>query len=176
MHGHHQLFQSGITSAFTDAIHRALQLTRSRFHGLKEIGDGQPEIVVAMHGNHRVIDIRHMLIDARDQAPKFRRCGVSHRVWNIHGAGTSSNRRFDHFVQKLRITATRVFTGKLNVVHEGTGIGHHLGNDAKHVFTTLAQFVLEMNVAGGDKGMDASLWGRCYGLSAGLDVAAGGAG
>ena len=38
------------------------------------------------------------------------------------------------------------------------------------------QLVLEMNVAGGNKGMDTSIWGRCHGVSAGLDVATGGAG
>ena len=175
MQRHHQLFQRCITSALTNAIDRALQLPGAIFDGLEEVGHGQTQVVMAMHGDHRLADVGHVGIDASNQGTKFSGRGVADRVGNVDRGGTSLDGRFDHLIHELGIAAPGVLTGKLHVVHQGAGIGHHLRNDLQHLSATLAQLVLEVNVAGGEKGMDALVGSRCHRISAGFDVAARGA-
>ena len=77
-------------------------------------------------------------------------------------------------MHELRIAAAGVFAGKFHVVHQRAGVGHHLGGDRQHLGAALAQLVLEMDVAGGNKGMDAPLSSGRHRISAGLDVASSG--
>ena len=105
-----------------------------------------------------------------DQGTELRRGGVTDGVGDVDRGGTRSNRRLNHLVEELRIAAASVFTGELNVFNERAGIAHHLGNDAEHIGTALAQLVLEVDVAGGDEGVNAPM--RCWrhGIGTGLDV------
>ena len=114
---------------------------------------------MAMNGENRFSDVGDIAIDSSNQIAKFAWRGVPNGVWNVDRGGASGNRRLDHLVEELRVAAAGVFTGKFNVVHQGAGIADHLGNDAEHVGTALAQFVLEVNVAGGDESVDSAT--RC---------------
>ena len=67
MQCHHQLLKGGITGTFPDAVDRALKLSGTVLDGLKKIRDGQSQIVVAMHGNDGLLDVRDMVVDAIDQ-------------------------------------------------------------------------------------------------------------
>ena len=136
--------------ACADAVDRAFELTGTVFDGLEEIGHGQTEIVVAVHRDHGIADVGHVLIDACDQRAELRRCRVADGVGNVDRGGAGSNRRLNHLIKELRVAAAGVFTGELNIFHQRTGVAHHLGNDAEHVGTALAQLVLEVDVAGGN--------------------------
>ena len=176
MQRHHKLFQRGIAGTLTDAIDGALELPCTIFDSFQEVGHGQAQVVVAMHGDHRLADVGHMGVDAGDQGTKFSGCGVAHRVGNIDRGGPSRNRRFDHLVHEFGIAAPGVLAGELHVFHQGAGIGHHLWNDLQHLGAALAQLVLQVNVAGGQKGVNALARGRCHGIGASFDVAACGTG
>ena len=129
-----------------------------------------------MHRDHRLIDIGHMLIDAFDQGTKFSGGGVAHRVGDVDRAGTRGDRRLNHRIEEFGIGAAGVLTGKLHVLDEGAGIGHHLAGNLQHLAAAFAQFVLEVDVAGGNEGVDAAPHGWRHGIGAGLDVALGGPG
>ena len=111
-----------------------------------------------------------MLVNAGNQATELRWRGVADGVGNVDGGGTGGNRRFDHLVEKLGVTPPGVFTGEFNVFNQGAGIAHHLGHDREHVLAALAQFVLEMNVAGGNKGVDPAAGCWSHGIGTGLDI------
>ena len=170
MQGHHQFLEGGVAGPLTDAIDGALQLAGSVLHRFQEVGHGQTEIVVTMNGKDRLADVRHMAVDPRDQGTEFRGGGVADRVGDVDGAGPRCDGRLNHLIQKFRIAATGVLTGELDVIHEGAGVGHHVGHDGQHLTAALAQFVLEMDVAGGNEGVDAPPWRRRHGISTGLDV------
>ena len=170
MQRHHQLLEGGIAGPFADAIDRAFELTCTVLNGLEEIGHGQAEIVVAVHRDHGIADVGHVLIDASDQRTELRGGGVADGVGNVDRGGTRGNRRLNHLVKELRIAAAGVFTGELNILHKRAGVAHHLGDDAEHIGTALAQLVLEVDVAGGDEGVNAATRGWRHGIGAGLDV------
>ena len=176
MKRHHQFFQRGIPSAFSDAIDRALELASALFHSLKEVGDSKAKIVVAVNGENSVIDIGNVLIDPSDQIAELSRCGVADGVGNVDRGCPCRNGGFDHLIEELRITAPGVFTGKLDILNQGAGVADHLGNDAQDIGSALAQFVLEMDVAGCDEGMDPAAGRRGHRISTGLDISFGGTG
>ena len=79
-------------------------------------------------------------------------------------------------MHEVGVAAAGVLAGELHVIDEGPGIGHHLGGDGQHLVAAFAELVLEVDVGGGDEGVDAPVSGRGNGIGAGFDVAGGGPG
>ena len=52
LHDHHDLFQSCISSAFTDPVYGAFHLARSRFNGGQRIGHSKTQIIVTVDANN----------------------------------------------------------------------------------------------------------------------------
>ena len=167
---HHQLLQRGVAGSLTDAVDRALQLASAVLHRLQEVGHRQAQVVVAVHRDHGLIDIGHVGVDAGNQLAELRRRGIAHRVGDVDRGGTGPDRRFDHLIHELRITAAGVLAGELHVVHQGAGVIHHLGGDRQHLGAGLAQLVLQVDVAGGDEGVDAPIGRGRHRIGTGLDV------
>ena len=129
-----------------------------------------------MHGNHGLVDVGHAAVDAGDQLTEFRRSGIAHGVGDVDGGSAGADGGLNHLMHIFRIAATGVLTGELDVVDEGAGVGHHLAGDLQHLGAGFAQFVLQVDVAGGDEGVDATAGRWSNRLGAGPDVAGGGAG
>ena len=176
MQGHDQLLEGGIAGPLADAVDRALELPRAVLDGLKKVGHRQPEVVVAMHRDHRPVDAGDVGIDAGDEGAEFSRGGIADGVWDVDRGSPRLDGDLDHLVHEVRIAAAGVFTRELDVVDEGAGIGHHLARDRQHVGTALAELVFEVDVAGGDERVDAMAGRRGHRLGAGLDVTGGGPG
>ena len=88
------------------------------FDRLKEIGDSQAQIVVAMHRNHRLVDVGHRAVDAGNQFAEFSRCGIANRIRNVDGGGSSGDGGLDHLVHVFRIAAAGVLTGEFDIVDQ----------------------------------------------------------
>ena len=176
MQRHHQLFERSIAGPLTDAIDGAFQLAGTIFDRLKKVGHRQAEVVMAVHRNHGLIDIGNTAIDAGDQLTELRGCGIAHCVGNVDRGGTGFDGGLDHLMHVVGITAAGVLAGELNIVDERAGIGDHLAGDGEHLSAGFAQLVLEVDVAGGDEGVDAAVGGGGHSLGAGFDVAPGSAG
>jgi hypothetical protein len=112
---------------------------------------------VTVDGNDRLINVGDVFLDAANQGAELRRGQVAHGVGDVDGGGPSGDRRFQDLIEKLWIRAPRILWRELHIVGEGLGVGHHLGGDGQHLLTTLAQFVLHVDVGGGDEGVDAAL-------------------
>ena len=176
MHGHDQLLQGGITGPLPNAVDGAFQLAGAGPHGRQEVGHHQTQIVVTMNGDHRLIHVGHMGVNARNQSGKLFRRGVPHGVGNVDGGGPCGNGGLDHLIEEFRITAGGVFAGEFNVVAERCSIGNHLRHDLQHLTAGFAQLVFEVNVAGGDEGVDALTGSRSNGSGTGFNVPFGGTG
>ena len=58
-HPHDDLFERGVAGALADAVDRALDLTDARGDRRVRIRHRQPEIVVAVRAEHRLVGVRH---------------------------------------------------------------------------------------------------------------------
>src|ERR1700757_1019452 len=58
---HHDLFERSVSGTLADAVDGALHLSRTRLNSSQTVRDGQPEIIVAMHGNGNFLDSLHSL-------------------------------------------------------------------------------------------------------------------
>ena len=59
--GHDDLLEGAIARAFADAVERALHLSRAGLDCGQRVGDGQPQVIVAMHADHGLIDAPHVV-------------------------------------------------------------------------------------------------------------------
>ena len=58
---HHDLLEGAIAGAFADAIEGALHLPGPGLDGGQRVGDGQPQVIVAMHADHCLVDVLHVV-------------------------------------------------------------------------------------------------------------------
>ena len=80
---HHDLFQGTVARPFTDAVDRAFHLAGPRLHSREAVGDGKAEVVVAVHADHRSVDVGHAFTQALDHVMHLRRSGVAHGVGDV---------------------------------------------------------------------------------------------
>ena len=121
---HHDFLQRSVAGAFADAVDGALHLPGAGFNRGQAIGDGEPEIVVAVHGDGRLLDAAHALAKGRDQARELRRDGVADGVRNVERGGAGLDHTLQDRAEEFRVGAGGVLGGELDVVTQGTGIGH----------------------------------------------------
>ena len=56
---HHDLFERRVAGALADAVDRALDLPHAALDGREAVGDRQPEVVVAVRAEDRLVGVRH---------------------------------------------------------------------------------------------------------------------
>ena len=61
--------------ALADAVYGDLYLARAVLDGGERVGDGEAEIVVAMHADHGLANIRHVVEEILDQRAELVRHG-----------------------------------------------------------------------------------------------------
>ena len=155
LHGHHDFFKRAVARAFAQAVNRAFDLTRSALLDAGQgIGHRHTEVVVAVHGPDGLIGIGNVLAEVSDKGTVTFGHGVTHRIGNIDGRGTGVNHGFADAVEKFRIRAVAVFSGKFNVVGV-LGAGPHGGHGAlKHFVRRHAQFCLHVQGRRCNKGVN----------------------
>ena len=58
LQGHDDLFQAGVAGAFAQAVNRAFDLPRSGLNRRQRIGHREPQVVLAMRREDRLVDVR----------------------------------------------------------------------------------------------------------------------
>src|SRR6266581_3133658 len=69
---HDELLQRAVASPFADAVDGALHLPRSGLDRRDRVGYRQPQVVVAVHRNNRLVDIGDILPQVRDDVEVFK--------------------------------------------------------------------------------------------------------
>ena len=93
---------------FAKAVN-AFNLPSACLHTGQAIGNRQPQIIVAMSRQNRLVHIRHALAQHGYGFGIFLRHGVAHRVGNINRGRTGLHRRFDNCTQKIAVGAGCIF-------------------------------------------------------------------
>ena len=101
MHGHDQFFEGRIAGPLADAVDGAFELARPGSDCFEKVGYRQPQVVVAVDRNHRLVNVGHVGFNAANEVAKFARGKVAHGVGNVDGGGPGGDRRLQHLIQKL---------------------------------------------------------------------------
>src|SRR5262245_52802464 len=112
-----------------------------------------------MCAEDRLIDILYLASQVLDQLAVFFGCAIADGVGKIHGSRAFADDRFGDLCKEINIRSPRVFGRELYVLAEGARISHAFSCAGKSFFTSLVQFVFEMDITGGEKDMDAGLVG-----------------
>jgi hypothetical protein len=69
---HDDLFERGVAGALADAVDGALDLRRAGAHGGERVGDGEPEVVVAVAAHGHVVERRAQPVELAMKSPNSR--------------------------------------------------------------------------------------------------------
>ena len=169
--GHHDLLQGGVASPLADAVNSALHLTGPGPDGRQAVGYRQAQVVVAVHGDHRLVDVGHLLQDAADEGLELVGDGVAHGVGDVDGGGASVDALLQQLVDVVGVGAGGVHGGELHVGAVLRRPGHHGAGHLPHLLLVFRQLMHEVDVGGGEEDVDARLGGVANRLPAGVHVA-----
>src|ERR1700756_1810599 len=175
-HGHDDFFEGSVAGTLANAIDGALHLTRSGRHGCQGIGYGKTQIIVAVGGNHDILDSPYSAADGLDQFAEFGRHGVADGVGNIERGGASLDYGFEHLAEKFGIGAGCVFGRKFHVIAEGFCPAHSVVGLLQTLLAGNSELVFQMNVRGCEEYVDARVCRVLECLPGSFDVGRTGAG
>ena len=168
--GHDHFLQGAVAGPFADAVDRALDLPGARFDARQAVGHGQAQVVVAVHADDGLVDIRHAVAQAADHAPHVGGRGIADRVGNVHRVGPRVDCRLDHPAQEVDLGAGCVLGREFDVVAVAgrpADPGHGPLDDLLLVHLELE---FTMDGAGGQKDVDPRRFGRFEGFPGPIDV------
>src|SRR5215203_2260897 len=156
---HHDLLQRGIPCPLTDAVDSYLDLAGPDLDPCERVGDGHPEVVVAVDREDALLECWHPLPKLLQEICELDRRRVAYRVGDVDHVGPCLDGRGDDLGEVAYVRARRVHRGELDVLAEVLGEGHRLAGPPQDVFPVGAHLVLYMQVAGAYESVDA--WPLC---------------
>ena len=152
--GHHDFLEGAIARAFADAIEGALHLPGAGLDGGQRVGDGQPQVIVAMHADHCLIDVLHVVAQIADQRGILLRNGESNGVGDIDRVGPGVDGGLNNAGQELRLRARSILGRELDILHQRLCPFHALNGQPDDLLLGLLQFEFPMNGGGCQENMD----------------------
>ena len=152
-----------------------LTVTSAGAQAGERVGDGQAEVVVAVHGDDHVLGTGRVLDDAGDKRAELVRHRVTDGVRDVERGGAGLDDGGEHLVEKFRVAAAGVLRRELDIRAQRARIGDHLDGLGGHLLARHAELVLEVEVAGREEGVDARVLGALHALPGGIDVVLGAA-
>ena len=105
---HDDFLECGITSALADAVDRAFDLTGTAFKPSQRVCHRQPQVIVAMHREDRLVGIDHTFAHGSKERAIFVGCRVAHGIWDIDRGRTSLDRGIDTLAQEIYFRARAI--------------------------------------------------------------------
>src|ERR1700730_3257016 len=102
---HDDFLQSNITSSLADAVDGSFHLPGTGADCGQRIGYGEPQVIVAMYANDRVINISDVVLQILNDRSELLRYGIANRIRNIHRGSAGFDSCLDDLGQKLRLSA-----------------------------------------------------------------------
>ncbi len=173
---HHDLFQRRVARPLAKPIDGAFDLACARLHAGEAVGDGQPQIVMAVGGKDHPLCAGHALAQHGDDVYEFIRHRVAHRVGDVDGGRAGLDRGLHDAAQIVGFGPRRVHGRPFDIVDEiaraGDGGGHRLVN----LIGVHIELVLPVQRRGSDEGVDAAALRIADGFAGAVDVVGMGAG
>ena len=120
--GHHDLFQRGVAGALADAVDGAFDLPRAGADAGQRVGHGQAQVVVAVHGEDRLVGVRHRSRSGAEHRAVFLGRGVADGVGQIDGRGAGLDGGLDAAARGNRSSVRVASSARpLDVVDAGCG-------------------------------------------------------
>ena len=168
--GHHHLFERGVAGPLADAVDGAFHLPAAGADARQRVGHRHAEVVVAVHGEDRLLRARHLLHHVAEHLEVFLRRGVAHGIRQVDGGGAGLQRRLHAAAQIVELGARGVLGRPLHVLDPVAGSGDLEVHELQHLLGRLLQLVLPVHRRGGDEGVDARACGVLDGLAGAVDV------
>ena len=139
-------------------------------HRRQAVADGQAEVVVAVHGDDGLVDVRHVLLDLLQEVRELLRDRVAHGVRDVHGRRARLDALRQHPVDVLEVRARRVHRRELDVRAVLRRARHLRPRHLEHVLLVLLELVHDVDVRARQEDVDARVLRVPYRLPAGVDV------
>ncbi len=106
---------------------------------------------MAVDAKGNLVHARNLLLKFTKQPREVRRDGIAHGVGDIYGGGTGSDDGLHHLEQVLRIGASSIHGGELNIAAIALGSFHHGYGQLHDLFPVLPQLVHDVYIRGGEE-------------------------
>src|SRR5699024_7516889 len=143
---HDNLFEGCIARAFSNSVDRALNLLGTIADGHQRVSYCYAQIIMTMNAYCSLVNVGHVFTDIANQLPKFPGHGIADGIRNVNDTGSGIDDGLENFIQKFRITAGSVFSGKLYFVAELPGIFDGLYCRFQYLLATFLELVLHMDI------------------------------
>src|SRR5262245_17422190 len=162
--------QCRVPRPLADSVDRALDLAGPFEHRCQTIAHGKTKIIVTMNGNHRIRAVVDLLANATDKTAEFLWHRIADRIRNIDRSGSCGNHRLDHLIEISWVGATGIHGRKLYIVHVTPCPLHHLDRALLRLVARHSELVLQVDVRGREKRMNADLRSPLQGLPGSIDI------
>ena len=165
-------FESRVAGALADAVDGAFHLARTGVDGGQRVGDGEAEVVVAVRGEDDAlrVDGGDALADLAKHLAVFFGSGVADGVGHVDGGCACLDGNAHHFDKEVAIGAGGVFRREFDVVDERAGQADGFAGEVECLLAADLELVFEVQIARGEKDVDAGAVGELDGAGGHFDV------
>ena len=115
---HHDLLERRVARPLADPVHGALDLRRAGLDPGERVRDREAEVVVAVHGERHVADLRAAAANVGDEPGVLRGQRVADRVGQVDDRRARLDRDAADLRGERRVGAGRVLARELDLVDE----------------------------------------------------------
>ena len=152
---HHDLLERRVASALADPIHGALDLARAVLDPGERVGDREPEVVVAVHREHDLVDALHVRRHGLEHVLDVGGVCVAHGVGEVDRLRPGIDRDLHGLAQEVELRAGRVLAAELDVLDLPARARDRVVDAAECLVPVDLELALEVQVRGGEEGVDA---------------------
>ena len=167
---HHDLFERGVPGPLADPVDGALHLAGARHHAGQRVGDGQPEVVVAVDRQHGLLDAADVRPEVGDDLAVGGRERVADRVGDVDGRRPGVEAGLHHLGQERQLGPGRVLGRELDVLEELTRVLHALDGALDDLVLRHLQLEVAVDRRRGEEDVAASAGRVLERLPGGVDV------
>src|SRR5215211_334244 len=167
---HHDLLERGVPGPLSYAVDGDLDLRRPSLYAGKGVGHGEPEVVVAVHGEGDPSEVRYPLLQLAQEGRELGRRRVADGVGDVDDVGPGLDSRGHHLGKVPDVRTGGVHRRELHVLAEALRETHCLSSPLQYVLAVRAHLVLDVQIRGSDEGVDARPRGPLHSLPGALYV------
>ena len=126
---------------------------------------------MAVHGDARLVDVRHVLLDLADEVAELLRDRVADGVGDVDGRRPGVDAFGEHAVDVRGLRARRVHRRELHVVAVLLRPSHHRPRHLQHALLVALELVHDVDVRAREEDVDARVLRVLHCFPAGVHVA-----